>query len=66
MAEKLFPFLGSFITFLFFSFIFHLMKNIFFLIQIQFVYIKKPHPLSISLWLKMVFLQCKNLINTIL
>lgn len=27
---------------------------------------KKTHPLSISLWLKMVFLQCKNLINTIL
>lgn len=25
---------------------------------------KKPHPLSISLWFKMVFLQCKNLINT--
>lgn len=25
---------------------------------------KKPHPLSILLWFKMVFLQCKNLINT--
>jgi len=25
---------------------------------------KKPHPLSILLWLEMVFLQCKKLINT--
>lgn len=63
MTEQLFPLLKSFITLFSPSFIFHLMK-IFFLIQIQFIYIKTPHSVSISLWFKMVFLQYKNLINT--